>query len=159
MEFSRFSNHPLNHYRSEYLEFPDEVKVDYSNRYTLKRQLRAFQRGGILATTDWDINSRQFEFQGCKEVDLMKFKVEKFVSDYAPEVTDLWRQSMEKAVGIPPLHSFESQVYFSRENLANNYDIDLVLENISGKTVSVLKTFFSPEIFALSLILISPGFV
>ncbi|WP_330959635.1 GNAT family N-acetyltransferase [Photobacterium sp. 53610] len=36
-------------------------------------------------------------------------------------VTELWRMSMQRATGIPPLHSFESQAYFLKEILAKTY--------------------------------------
>ncbi|MEJ2765373.1 hypothetical protein VV869_15575 [Photobacterium sp. MCCC 1A19761] len=45
------------------------------------------------------------------------FSIGPFEPSETEVITALWRESMKQAIGIPPVHSFDSQAYFLREIL------------------------------------------
>ncbi|WP_375753775.1 GNAT family N-acetyltransferase [Vibrio sp. HN007] len=60
-------------------------------------------------------------------MDLTKYKVEPLASEHVQEVTSLWRTSMREAVGIQPVHSFESQAYFLEHILPSDFQVVVVI--------------------------------
>lgn len=73
------------------------------------------------------------------------FTIRPFEKNDAKCVTTLWRESMSEAIGIDPIHSFESQLYFLTEILPQNYALFVAAKNDSDMPVA-LMAFSSEEI-------------
>jgi len=56
----------------------------------------------------------------------------------AEPVTDLWRESMSEAIGIDPVHSFESQLYFLTEILPQNYELFVAADRATNTPIALL---------------------
>ncbi|WP_367317501.1 hypothetical protein ABF162_20595 [Vibrio coralliilyticus] len=46
-----------------------------------------------------------------------RFEVTTFKPGHTHDVVSLWRDSMQEAIGIPPVHTFESQAFFPQSHL------------------------------------------
>lgn len=71
-------------------------------------------------------------------MDCSVFKVVPLAAEYIEDVTLLWRESMSEALGINPVHSFESQAYFLEHILPNNYQIMVVISVEQSKPVAFM---------------------
>ncbi|HHF2906218.1 TPA: GNAT family N-acetyltransferase [Vibrio diabolicus] len=60
-------------------------------------------------------------------MDLSRYKIQELDSSHVDDVTSLWRSSMCDALGIPPVHPFESQAYFLEHILPQNYKVVVVI--------------------------------
>ncbi|KDM91638.1 GNAT family acetyltransferase [Photobacterium galatheae] len=69
-----------------------------------------------------------------------KISIDALEMDDVEAVTELWRVSMQRAIGIPPIHSFESQAFFLREILAKNDLIYVAREEKTHSPVAFLAT-------------------
>jgi GNAT superfamily N-acetyltransferase len=66
--------------------------------------------------------------------------INKFEEQHTDIVVDFWRASMEKAIGIPSLHSFESQAYFLREILPKSNKVYVVSDDRNGDLIGFMAT-------------------
>lgn len=64
--------------------------------------------------------------------------IKPFEAQYAEGVTALWRESMSEAIGIDPVHSFESQLYFLTEILPQNYELFVASDKGTASPVALL---------------------
>ncbi|USD42632.1 GNAT family N-acetyltransferase [Vibrio sp. SCSIO 43135] len=60
------------------------------------------------------------------------FKVEVLTSEHVKHVTQLWRDSMSEALGIEPVHSFQSQAYFLEYVLPTDYQVVVVVDSLTA---------------------------
>ncbi|MBY4678977.1 GNAT family N-acetyltransferase [Marinobacterium arenosum] len=67
-----------------------------------------------------------------------QYRIQAFEPRYTDQVTELWRVSMQQAIGIPPLHSFESQAYFLRELLPQSHRLFVAIEIETGESVGFM---------------------
>ncbi len=66
--------------------------------------------------------------------------INEFEEQHTDIVVDFWRTSMEKAIGIPPLHSFESQAYFLREILPKSNKVYIASDVHTGELIGFMAT-------------------
>lgn len=57
---------------------------------------------------------------------------------HADEVTALWRESMQAAIGIPPVHSFESQRYFLMNILPEDFSVLVAIDKQGSEVCAFL---------------------
>lgn len=72
------------------------------------------------------------------EMDLMRFRVTPLIEEHVAQVTELWRVAMTEAIGIAPIHSFESQAYFLQNILPEHYQVQVVQELSTGEPVAFM---------------------
>lgn len=58
-----------------------------------------------------------------------RFEVTTFKPGHTHDVVSLWRDSMQEAIGIPPVHTFESQAFFLNHILPETHEIYVALSN------------------------------
>ncbi|MGY3689746.1 GNAT family N-acetyltransferase [Vibrio coralliilyticus] len=58
-----------------------------------------------------------------------RFEVTTFKPSHTHDVVSLWRDSMQEAIGIPPVHTFESQAFFLNHILPETHKIYVALSN------------------------------
>ena len=58
-----------------------------------------------------------------------RFEVATFKPGHTHDVVSLWRDSMQEAIGIPPVHTFESQAFFLNHILPETHKIYVALSN------------------------------
>ncbi|WP_019276274.1 GNAT family N-acetyltransferase [Vibrio coralliilyticus] len=58
-----------------------------------------------------------------------RFEVTTFKPGHTHDVVSLWRDSMQEAIGIPPVHTFESQAFFLNHILPETHSIYVALSN------------------------------
>lgn len=58
-----------------------------------------------------------------------RFEVTTFKPGHTHDVVSLWRDSMQEAIGIPPVHTFESQAFFLNHILPETHKIYVALSN------------------------------
>jgi GNAT superfamily N-acetyltransferase len=61
-----------------------------------------------------------------------------FEAEHADDVTTLWRESMQAAIGIPPVHDFESQRFFLTHILPEKFEVFVVLKKYTGDVLAFL---------------------
>jgi len=66
--------------------------------------------------------------------------INEFEEQHTDTVVAFWRASMEKAIGIPPTHSFESQAYFLREILPKSNMVYVASDTRSGELIGFMAT-------------------
>lgn len=66
------------------------------------------------------------------------FILERFGPKYAKEIVTLWRRAFVQALGIEPIHSVESQLYFLTNILPHSHDIWVVLTLESKQPVAFM---------------------
>ncbi len=66
--------------------------------------------------------------------------ISEFEGQHTDIVVDFWRASMEKAIGIPPVHTFESQAYFLREILPQNNKVYVANDTRTGELIGFMAT-------------------
>lgn len=59
----------------------------------------------------------------------LRFEVTTFKPNHTHDVVSLWRDSMQEAIGIPPVHTFESQAFFLNHILPESHKIYVALSN------------------------------
>lgn len=91
---------------------------------------------------------------GGENMDLTIYKMELLSSEHIQEVTSLWRESMMEAIGIQPIHSFESQAYFLEHILPNRYQVFVVVRIDSSHPVA----FIASSETEISQLYVSPKF-
>ncbi|MFW1429142.1 GNAT family N-acetyltransferase [Vibrio parahaemolyticus] len=75
-----------------------------------------------------------------EKMDLSIYKIELLASEHINEVTSLWRESMMEALGIQPVHSFESQAYFLEHVLPSSYQVLVVVRIDSSLPVAFMAS-------------------
>ncbi|HCG8513688.1 GNAT family acetyltransferase [Vibrio parahaemolyticus O4:K55 str. NY3547] len=73
-------------------------------------------------------------------MDLSIYKIEPLASEHIKEVTSLWRESMTEALGINPVHTFESQAYFLEHILPNSYQVFVVVRTDNSRPVAFMAS-------------------
>lgn len=68
------------------------------------------------------------------------FSIIEFAPHYTDSVVRLWRESMQAAIGIPPIHSFDSQAYFLREILPYTNRVYIAIDQNSGQPIGFMAT-------------------
>ncbi|WP_333002074.1 GNAT family N-acetyltransferase [Vibrio coralliilyticus] len=58
-----------------------------------------------------------------------RFEVTTFEPSHTQDVVSLWRDSMQDAIGIPPIHPFESQAFFLNHILPETHSIYVALSH------------------------------
>ncbi len=74
------------------------------------------------------------------KMDLSIYKIEPLASEHIKEVTSLWRDSMAEALGINPVHTFESQAYFLEHILPNSYQVFVVVRTDNSRPVAFMAS-------------------
>jgi len=87
-------------------------------------------------------------------MDLSIYKMELLASEHINEVTSLWRESMTQALGIQPVHPFESQAYFLEHILPSRYQVLVILHIDSFHPVA----FMACSETEISQLYVSPKF-
>ncbi|EIO3939963.1 GNAT family N-acetyltransferase [Vibrio vulnificus] len=87
-------------------------------------------------------------------MDLSIYKMELLASEHIKEVTLLWRESMSEALGIQPVHSFESQAYFLEHILPSSYQVFVVVRINNSQPVA----FMASSKKEISQLYVSPKF-
>ncbi|MGX1927296.1 GNAT family N-acetyltransferase [Vibrio sp. NH-7] len=87
-------------------------------------------------------------------MDLSIYKMELLASEHIKEVTSLWRESMMEALGIQPVHSFESQAYFLEHILPSSYQVLVVVRIDNSDPVA----FMASSETEISQLYVSPKF-
>lgn len=67
-----------------------------------------------------------------------RFAIRPFGFKDAERVTSLWRESMSDAIGIDPIHSFKSQLYFLTEILPQSYELFVATDKATDTPVALL---------------------
>lgn len=57
----------------------------------------------------------------------LKWQLVAYHHTHCQALTQIWRTSMQAAIGIAPIHEFESQAYFLSDILTKNYQIKVAL--------------------------------
>jgi len=73
----------------------------------------------------------------------MKLDVYKIVplsSEHIDQVTSLWRVAMSDALGIQPVHSFESQAYFLEHILPDSYTVTVAVSKVTAKPIAFMAS-------------------
>ncbi|MER2496174.1 GNAT family N-acetyltransferase [Vibrio neptunius] len=72
------------------------------------------------------------------ETTLLKhdFEVITFEPQHTQDVVCLWRDSMQAAIGIPPVHTVESQAFFLNHILPETHNIYVVINNETRQPVA-----------------------
>ncbi|EEX32578.1 MULTISPECIES: GNAT family N-acetyltransferase [Vibrio] len=65
-----------------------------------------------------------------------RFEVTTFKPGHTHDVVSLWRDSMQEAIGIPPVHTFESQAFFLNHILPETHKIYVALSNETRLSVA-----------------------
>lgn len=65
-------------------------------------------------------------------------KIIQYNSTYAEDTVKMWRESMEKAIGQKPLHTFEEDVYFLNNILCKDNIIYIALDESDDKVIGML---------------------
>jgi len=55
-------------------------------------------------------------------------------------VTSLWREAMSDALGIQPVHSFESHAYFLEHILPKSYKVTVAVSKVNSKPVAFMAS-------------------
>ena len=63
-----------------------------------------------------------------------------FDESYAVAAVDMWRDSKQRAIGIPENHSFNEQLLFLTESLVSNNSVYLSIDRDKGLPVGLLAT-------------------
>lgn len=66
------------------------------------------------------------------------FEMIAFEPSHTQDVVGLWRDSMQAAIGIPPIHTFESQAFFLNHILPETHRIHVVIDEQSRRTVAFI---------------------
>lgn len=73
-------------------------------------------------------------------MNLRRYNVALLASEHIKDVTLLWRESMTEALGIPPVHSFESQAYFLEHILPDLYQVFVVVSADNLRPVAFMAS-------------------
>lgn len=73
-------------------------------------------------------------------MDTNRFKLTILTEEQVPAVTSIWRDAHSKAIGIEPIHSFESQSYFLARILPEGYKVSVVVDSKTDQPVAFMAS-------------------
>lgn len=71
-------------------------------------------------------------------MDFSKYEIVPLSVEHITPVTLLWREAMSAAIGIAPIHSFESQAYFLEHIIAQSHRVWVVTIMETSKPVAFI---------------------
>jgi ribosomal protein S18 acetylase RimI-like enzyme len=69
---------------------------------------------------------------------VMDIKIIEYEPRYAMDTVEMWRQSMEEAIGQENLHTFEEHVHFLNYILRRDNKVDIAIDEIKNKVIGIL---------------------
>ena len=68
------------------------------------------------------------------------YKIVPLSPEHIDPITSLWREAMSDALGIKPVHSFESQAYFLEHILPDSYAVTVAVSKVKAKPVAFMAS-------------------
>jgi len=84
----------------------------------------------------------------------LDYQIEPLAPEHVEKVVTLWRASMAEALGIEPIHSFDSQAYFLEHILPVDYQVVVAIHTASAEPVA----FMASSENEVNQLYVSPGF-